>query len=515
MAGTLITVTDAGRAALVAPGHDGTNAHKVVEIGLVTAPFTVDKGLTALPNERKRIATIAGENIAADTIHLTLKDDTDDQYTLFGFGMYVEDGTLVAIYCQPTAIMEKSPQAMLLLSTDIQFVSIDAAQLVFGDASFTNPPATTEKLGVIELATQSEVDAGTDSVRAVTPKTAAQRYAAITGADFSGPISAKGTGNGTKRATITSDATAASLLSDGDAKVGSANAGGSLQLVAGNAVAMRLQSNGRALIGTNVDDGIGLLQVAGLITAQTPPAGDVSKRVATTEFVIGALSGALVGSIGFEARATARAGFLKLNGALLNRADYPALWAYAQASGNLVTEADWNANNWGAFSTGDGVSTFRIPEFRGEFIRCFDDGRGVDASRKIGSYQADLIGTHSHAATAAAIGDHAHTAYSDNQGNHAHSIADGGHAHAVAIGRVGVVAVSYGQGNGPYNMGSADVYGTSGSGTGIGIYANGLHAHNISMNAAGGHTHAITVASAGGIESRPRNVAVLAMIRAY
>jgi hypothetical protein len=169
MAGNLITVTDAGREALVALGNAGTSAHKIVEIGLATAAFVADRSMKALPNERKRIATFAGENVAPDTIHVTLKDDTADQYTLYGFGLYLENGVLAAVYGQATPIMEKSPQAMALLSADVQFTTIDAAQLVFGDAAFTNPPATAERQGVVELATITETIAGTDSQRAVTP----------------------------------------------------------------------------------------------------------------------------------------------------------------------------------------------------------------------------------------------------------------------------------------------------------------------------------------------------------
>ena len=87
MAGTLIHVTKAGRAALVAAGNTGTAAHKITAIGVSTVAFDdTDETLIALPGERKRISTIAGENVAADTIHETLKDDTADQYSLYGLG---------------------------------------------------------------------------------------------------------------------------------------------------------------------------------------------------------------------------------------------------------------------------------------------------------------------------------------------------------------------------------------------------------------------------------------------
>ncbi|WP_213766747.1 hypothetical protein [Caballeronia sp. dw_19] len=170
MTGTLIHVTKAGRAALVALGNAGTAAHKVTTIGVSTGAFDdTDETLTILPGERKRISTISGENVAADTIHVTLKDDTADQYSLYGFGLYLENGILFAVYSQTTPIMEKSPAAMLLLAADMQFTTIDAAQLYFGDATFTNPPATTERQGVVELATDDESQDGEDAVRAVTP----------------------------------------------------------------------------------------------------------------------------------------------------------------------------------------------------------------------------------------------------------------------------------------------------------------------------------------------------------
>jgi len=170
MAGTLIHVTKAGRAALVAAGNAGTAAHKITVIGVSTVAFDdTDETLTALPGERKRISTIAGENVAADTIHVTLKDDTADQYSLYGLGLYLENGVLFAVYSQAVPIMEKSPAAMLLLAADMQFTKIDAAQLYFGDATFTNPPATTERQGVVELATDAETLAGSDTQRAVTP----------------------------------------------------------------------------------------------------------------------------------------------------------------------------------------------------------------------------------------------------------------------------------------------------------------------------------------------------------
>lgn len=90
----------------------------------------------------------------------------------------------------------------------------------------------------------------------------------------------------------------------------------------------------------------------------------------------------------------APAGSVKANGALLSRTTYAALYAYALASGNVAaTDGAWVA---GQFSPGDGATTFRIPDGRGEFIRGWDDARGVDSGRAIGTAQADEFKAHVH-----------------------------------------------------------------------------------------------------------------------
>jgi microcystin-dependent protein len=48
------------------------------------------------------------------------------------------------------------------------------------------------------------------------------------------------------------------------------------------------------------------------------------------------------------------------------------------------------------YGTGDGSTTFTLPDLRGDFVRGLDDGRGVDASRSIGSFQDDDFESHTH-----------------------------------------------------------------------------------------------------------------------
>lgn len=74
-------------------------------------------------------------------------------------------------------------------------------------------------------------------------------------------------------------------------------------------------------------------------------------------------------------------GFLELDNSVKSSATYPDLSAYLG----------------GKFNKGDeGVGNFRLPEARGEFLRGWDHGRGVDLGRQVGSFQADDYKSHSH-----------------------------------------------------------------------------------------------------------------------
>ena len=44
----------------------------------------------------------------------------------------------------------------------------------------------------------------------------------------------------------------------------------------------------------------------------------------------------------------------------------------------------------------DGSTTFNVPDLRGEFIRGWDAGRGIDSGRSFGSAQADEFKAHDH-----------------------------------------------------------------------------------------------------------------------
>lgn len=103
-----------------------------------------------------------------------------------------------------------------------------------------------------------------------------------------------------------------------------------------------------------------------------------------------------VGAVmGFYRRA-APSGWLHANGQLVSRSTYALLWALAQAQELVLSEVTWAATGWTLFGEGDGSTTFRLPDLRGEFLRGLDAGRGVDVDRPLGSAQAAELAAHTH-----------------------------------------------------------------------------------------------------------------------
>lgn len=167
-----ITITDAGRAEIINAQNTGTGPVTITEIGFGTGQYTPTKTRTALQAQVKRVSSIAGQAVAADTIHVMALDESSDAYNVGEFGLFSDKGTLIAVYSQPAAsgwIIQKAGASTLLLATDIILESLNATNITFGDISFINPPATTTVQGVVELATPEETQAGNDGSRAVTP----------------------------------------------------------------------------------------------------------------------------------------------------------------------------------------------------------------------------------------------------------------------------------------------------------------------------------------------------------
>lgn len=209
------------------------------------------------------------------------------------------------------------------------------------------------------------------------------------------------------------------------------------------------------------------------------PGTNSSEILATTKCVNSAKTDVmvpLVGQVSVFARETAPAGWLKANGAAVSRVTYAALFA---AIGTRFGAGDW-------------VNTFNIPDLRGEFIRGWDDGRGLDPGRELGGVQGGQNALHTHTARTDLAGDHTHGASSDWAGEHTHTFTK-----------------SAGSNNSPGG------YVTTANGGGSLHTTNpaGGHSHAITIQGAPAHSHAVTVDASGGNESRPRNVALLACIK--
>lgn len=77
------------------------------------------------------------------------------------------------------------------------------------------------------------------------------------------------------------------------------------------------------------------------------------------------------GAVVYFAGSTTPNGWLKANGAAISRTAYAALFAAVGVT----------------YGIGDGFNTFNLPDLRGEFLRGWDDARGIDTGRTFGSAQ--------------------------------------------------------------------------------------------------------------------------------
>jgi hypothetical protein len=162
-------LTSAGRAALIDAEAGGTAAVLIAQAGFSNNVMVAAPTLTALPGEFKRVATVAGTAADAKTLHLVIRDESSDDYSVRAIGLYLDDGTLFAVYAQPDPICEKAEVTVFYLAADMIFADGDAASIVFGDTNFINPPATEAMQGVAYLATIAEALAGAVANKIITP----------------------------------------------------------------------------------------------------------------------------------------------------------------------------------------------------------------------------------------------------------------------------------------------------------------------------------------------------------
>jgi microcystin-dependent protein len=96
--------------------------------------------------------------------------------------------------------------------------------------------------------------------------------------------------------------------------------------------------------------------------------------------------GLSAGAVIYHASSTPPTGFIKANGASLSTSTYAALFAAI------------------GYTFGGSGGSFNVPDLRGEFLRGWDDSRGVDSGRSFGSAQADEFKSHTHTGSSLAAG---------------------------------------------------------------------------------------------------------------
>ena len=174
-----VVITKAGLAAIVDAEATGTNAVKITKIGVGSGKYTPLDTATALVDETKKLDVTEGGTPGDNAIHVACRDDSADSYPVYEFGLFLEDGTLFAVYSQQEPILQKTATSQMLLSVDIKLEGVEASSITFGQVSYKFAAATSENAGIVALATEAETLAGTDAQKAVTPAMLAKLLATL------------------------------------------------------------------------------------------------------------------------------------------------------------------------------------------------------------------------------------------------------------------------------------------------------------------------------------------------
>ena len=243
--------------------------------------------------------------------------------------------------------------------------------------------------------------------------------------------------------------------------------------------------------------------------------------------------------------ASAPNGYLECDGSAVSRSTYASLFALIGIN----------------YGNGDGTTTFNLPDYRGEFLRGFNNGSGNDPNAvsrldrgdgttgdNVGTRQTNLTQSHVHGIDPPAInstngGYHGHTIQprtfnTNSNGNHSHSIGSftlntstaGNHNHPRfyanrSVGSVGsttVREVGTGSGTGAPTGYAGNhnhqVNFPTRTTTSSGNHTHSVYVNNLTMNSSGNHQHNINIpsfssSSHGGSETRPTNVSVMWTIK--
>ena len=178
------------------------------------------------------------------------------------------------------------------------------------------------------------------------------------------------------------------------------------------------------------------------------------------------------GSVFCMAVATVPSGYLECNGAAVSRTTYSVLFAVIGT----------------AYGTGNGSSTFNLPDLRGEFVRGFDNGKGTDSGRSIATSQSAQNASHNHSISVSG------TTSTKSLTGGIRKISEGFNANGSAS---GVFTKT--------QDGTSSITGSSSTSPVGGVDIDASHNHTFSASGTSGNQ--------GGNESRPRNVAMMYVIK--
>lgn len=355
-----LIITDAGITASIKAGELGVS-YKITHIGIGRDGYAPSASQTELKNEIiPRKAITRGAVHAPGELHFEVVLDGNSEYDVKEIGYYLEDGTLFAVDSRHGEIMSLKRSNTIIT---------EAFELNLAGSSIENitveimgaPYATEHVSGTAKIASSEQVSSGSDDSTIITPKKLKDNAATDSDIDNVRSVEKhiylpqfwRG---------ITKKITAAFNGRE-------VNTEGALQ--GGGA----LSKNRTLSIKNATTKQKGAVQLSDSVKSTSSDLGATSKAVNIAHAL--ALQALNVASQGLPIGiplpwplAIPPEGWLESRGQTFNKATYPGL-AITYPSG-------------------------RLPDLRGEFIRGWDNGRGIDIDRNICSWQVDELKAHTH-----------------------------------------------------------------------------------------------------------------------